>query len=462
MKNFSINKISLKLGLLFSGIFLILLLLLGYILYGLFSNMFIEYVSQELLIHGENHSKVLEENYNIQTLKYITLTEKNLTTSVIITDYNNQIIAYSEQVTDEMNKYITLNNFYQHSQIINNDWRNNPNIASVSPIKSGELGYVYMFYSTKSLNEIVFILRFFVLIASIGIIMIAIGIISLISAIMTKPLLTMQSATNEMAKGNFIQKIEFRGNDEISQLASSIQKLGDQLHYYEHSRNEFLTNISHELRTPLTYIKGYSDVLLKNFVRNKKEQDIYLTIIRDETRRVNHLVNDLFELSKIQTRQLKIDIKSINIVEILERTINILTPLATKKGINILFEKDLENISVKVDSARMEQVFYNLIENAVKYTEKGNVRISLVQKNDVTTIVIEDTGIGIPNEDLSRIWERFYRVEKSRSRLTGGSGLGLYIVKEIIQLHHGTIEITSVEGKGTKIIIHLNSKEVIT
>lgn len=461
MKTFGMNRISLKLGLLFSGIFLALLIMLGYILYGLFSKMFIEYISQELLIHGQNHSKILEENFTQETLNNIVLTEKNLTTNVVITDNKKNILVSSEQITDEMFAFIANKEKYQESEILNNDWKNNPNIATVSPINSGELGYVYMFYFTESLKEIVFILKFLIIVASIGIIFIAIGIIALISSIMTKPLLIMKNATNEMARGKYKQEFNISGKDEISQLAKSIQELGTQLHYYENTRNEFLTDLSHELRTPLTYIQGYSDVLLKNLVSDKEEQKNYLKIIRDETKRVNHLVEDLFELSKIQTGQLKVTITTANIIELLINSINILTPLASNKNIKLIFEKEADSILAKVDPIRMEQVFFNIIDNAIKYTEKGYVKISVKSSKGTISIMVEDTGIGIPKEDIPKIWNRFYRVEKSRSRKTGGSGLGLHIVKEIIGFHQGSIDINSEEGKGTTVTIKLKSEEVI-
>ncbi|OEF99331.1 two-component sensor histidine kinase [Vulcanibacillus modesticaldus] len=461
MRKMIFNRISFKLGILFSGIFLIFLLLLGYMLYGVFSNLFIDYISQELLTRGANHSKALEEYYSQATLEHVILMEENVVTSVIITDPYNNILVYSDPVTNEMKRFIGRTNQISNNQILNRNWNNYQYIVSVSPIKDGDLGYVYMFYPTNVLKEMVFVLKFLIFVASIGIILIAVVLIALLSSIMTKPLLKMKEATLKMAKGEYIQKLNVKGDDEIAQLSKSIQTLGEQLQYFEDTRNDFLASISHELRTPLTYIKGYSDVLIKGLIMDRGEQQKYLKVINEETKRVIHLVNDLFEMSKIQTDHFLLNKELTDLTTLLGNVVQSLTPVAEKKGLKIIFNH-VKNISpINLDPHRMEQVFYNVIENAIKYTNQGHVKINLLQDETTTKIIVEDTGIGIPEKDIPRIWDRFYRVEKSRARKTGGTGLGLYIVKEIVRLHDGEVYIESVECKGTKVTIMLRREDVI-
>ncbi|MFT9487444.1 ATP-binding protein [Tepidibacillus infernus] len=455
------NGISFKLGLLFSSIFLVLLLLLGFTLFELFSHLFVDYITQDLLKRGENHAKVLEENFNETTLTHVALMEQNVITNVVVTNQEGQILVESDPTDKEMKEYINLGNAIKISRVLNQNWDQLNYIATVSPIRNGNLGYVYMYYPTSILKEMVFVLKLFISLASIGIVLIAVGMIVILSKKMTKPLLEMKEATNEMAKGDYKQHLDVKGNDELAQLADSIQSLGEQLQYYEDTRNEFLASVSHELRTPLTYLTGYSDILIKGRIVDKQEQQTYLKIINEEAKRVTHLVNDLFDMSKIQTGQFQLKKEYVNLIKLVEKVIQNLKPVAEGKGLSILFNPMIDLPVLYLDPNRMEQVIYNLIENAIKYSDQGEIRVSLEGDKEFIFIKIEDQGIGVPEKELSRIWERFYRVEKSRARKTGGTGLGLYVVKEIVQLHGGQIEAKSVEGKGTTMIIKFKRKDVV-
>ncbi|KXG44975.1 histidine kinase [Tepidibacillus decaturensis] len=459
MKRF--NGISFKLGLLFSSIFLVLLLLLGFTLFELFSHLFVDYITQDLLKRGENHAKVLEENFNETTLTHVALMEQNVITNVVVTNQEGQILVESDPTDKEMKEYINLGNAIKISRVLNQNWDQLNYIATVSPIRNGNLGYVYMYYPTSILKEMVFVLKLFISLASIGIVLIAVGMIVILSKKMTKPLLEMKEATNEMAKGDYKQHLDVKGKDELAQLADSIQSLGEQLQYYEDTRNEFLASVSHELRTPLTYLTGYSDILIKGRIVDKQEQQTYLKIINEEAKRVTHLVNDLFDMSKIQTGQFQLKKEYVNLIKLVEKVIQNLKPVAEGKGLSILFNPMIDLPVLYLDPNRMEQVIYNLIENAIKYSDQGEIRVSLEGDKEFIFIKIEDQGIGVPEKELSRIWERFYRVEKSRARKTGGTGLGLYVVKEIVQLHGGQIEAKSVEGKGTTMIIKFKRKDVV-
>jgi len=454
------NSISLKVGILFSSVFLLLFLLLGYMLYGLFSNLFVDYITQDLLSRGENHAHVLEENYNETTLTHVALMEQNVITSVVVTDPNHKVIIYSDQPDQEMINHLS-NQQIINDRILNRNWEEHAYIVTVSPIAKGDLGYVYMFYPTKILNETVLVLQIFIITASFGIVLLAIGLISILSKKMTSPLLKMKEATNKMAKGDYKQSLDVSGQDELAQLGQSIQSLGEQLQYFEDTRNDFLAGVSHELRTPLTYIKGYSDILLKGFITDKQEQDKYLSIINDETKRVANLVNDLFDMSKIDTGQFKLNKEEVRIDQLIEKVVLNLSPLADKKGLKLSFHNNGLTPILALDSNRIEQVFFNLIENAVKYTEQGYINVSLIAEKNNVVIKIKDSGIGIPIDELSHIWDRFYRVEKSRARKTGGTGLGLYVVKEIIKLHGAYIDVVSEEGKGTTFVIKFRQSEVV-
>ncbi len=452
--------ISLKIGLLFSSIFLILLLFLGYVLSSLFSQIFVDYITQDLLTRGENHGKVLTDNFNQSSIYHVGLMEKNVVTSVVVIDQNKQVLTQSDPIDNEMKKYIYGKQTDQTS-VLNKDWQHYKYIVTISPIDKGKKGFVYMFYPSRVLRETVLVLKGFIAITSIGVILIAIAFIVFLSRKMAVPLQRMKEATNKMAKGEYKQNIQVKGNDELAQLANSIKALGEQLQYYETTRNDFLANVSHELRTPLTYIKGYSDILAKNIISDKEEQLEYLRIINEESKRVTHLVNDLFQISNMKTGNFVLHKEPVKIYDVVKKVIQNLTPLAYEKELSISLDSDVPNLVLNIDPHRIEQVFFNLIENAIKYTDQGSVKVSIKKNKESVIMIVKDTGIGIPKDELSKVWDRFYRVEKSRARKTGGTGLGLYVVKEIIQLHQGTIEINSSEEKGTAITIILKGNDVV-
>jgi len=204
------------------------------------------------------------------------------------------------------------------------------------------------------------------------------------------------------------------------------------------------------------YIKGYADLLLQDRIRNPEERNNYLTIISEETLRVQHLVKDLMDLTKYREGKIFLNKKKINIVTFIKKIVYRTQYEMEKKRITCQFNSNLQEVSSMIDPERMEQVLMNLLENAKTYTaENGEISVRVYEGGTSIIIEIEDNGIGIPEDELPRIWERFYRVEKSRSRNYGGTGLGLPIAKEIIELHGGHIDVSSVENQVTIFRIHL-------
>ena len=215
-------------------------------------------------------------------------------------------------------------------------------------------------------------------------------------------------------------------------------------------RRDFVANVSHELKTPLTSIKGFVETLLEGGLEDKGNSRQFLKIIQEHTERLNSLINDLLDLSCIESKELVLHKQSINLRVLAQRVLSGFDSGAKKKSILLVNELD-EKLNLTVDEDRIEQVFTNLIDNAVKFNrDKGLVKIYSRDEGDKVKIVVEDTGAGIPAKDLPRIFERFYRVDKARSRELGGTGLGLSIVKHIIELHSGSVGVESLEGAGSK------------
>jgi two-component system phosphate regulon sensor histidine kinase PhoR len=224
----------------------------------------------------------------------------------------------------------------------------------------------------------------------------------------------------------------------------------------EEMKRDFIVNASHELRTPLTAIKGFIETMEDEAEGNQVK---YLEIIKRHTSRLISIVEDLLAISKLEDEKGGIQLSDIEFKKLLKDVTTIFEEQAKKKNIKIKTKIDDDVKPIKADAFKLEQLFINLIDNAIKYTPKGEIKISVKDEEDSIFIQISDTGMGIPENDLSRIFERFYTVDKSRARKNVGTGLGLSIVKHIVQLHGGQIDVTSKLGTGTAFNIRL-PKEV--
>lgn len=225
----------------------------------------------------------------------------------------------------------------------------------------------------------------------------------------------------------------------------------------EQVRKDFVANVSHELKTPITSIKGFTETLLDGAKEDKETLDQFLKIVLEESDRLQSLILDLLELSKIEQQGFVLSIRKMNLVQLLQELIIILRRKAEKKGIELVFEGTEKEILIEADYDRLKQVFINIISNAISYTLiGGKVAISIAESQKSVSVSIKDTGIGIAQEEIPRIFERFYRVDKARSRDSGGTGLGLAIVKHLIEAHHGKISVKSTVGEGTMFTIELN------
>ena len=219
-------------------------------------------------------------------------------------------------------------------------------------------------------------------------------------------------------------------------------------------RQEFVANVSHEIRTPLTTIKAYSETLLSGEIDNKELENNFLNIINQETDRIYILAKDLLELSKFDNNQAHFDFKKINLCEVINESIGQNNIEAKKKGQKIKFEQAKDFYYINGDFNRLNQVFCNLISNAIKYSEqKKEIEIYIKETDRYIRVFVKDNGYGIPKEDLNNIFERFYRVDKARSRAMGGTGLGLSIVKKIMEAHDANINVISELNVGTTMIL---------
>lgn len=247
----------------------------------------------------------------------------------------------------------------------------------------------------------------------------------------------------KIRKASIINEPEIIGTVVVIQDITDIKKL-------ENMRSQFVANISHELKTPLTSIKGFAETL--RYVDDDETRNKFLSIIDEESDRLARLLEDILCLYEIEQKRSTV-LEEFNVDEEIEKVYMLLNDQAQKKGVEIFLDTN-SNCVLMGDKDKFKQMLLNLVSNSVKYTEKGGkVRVESYNRDMNLILVIEDNGIGISAEDLPRIFERFYRVDKARSRESGGTGLGLAIVKHIVRLFDGEINVTSELGVGTKIVI---------
>lgn len=251
--------------------------------------------------------------------------------------------------------------------------------------------------------------------------------------------------TNKIADSN-----EIRLSESLSGLQEVIKKMFEKtkgdieyLQRLERIRTEFLANVSHELRTPIFAIQGYIETLLNGAINDNNVNINFLEKANNHTLNLNNLLNDLIDISMIESGEMKMSFRYFNINEYLKGIVQDLMPMAEEKNIKLIYHQVNDRLQLFGDKNKLRQALVNLIQNAIKYTETGQVEVFVEDEPKYARIIVKDSGFGIAEEDLSRIFERFYRVDKARSRAVGGTGLGLAIVKHIIEAHGSRIEVSS-------------------
>jgi signal transduction histidine kinase len=269
------------------------------------------------------------------------------------------------------------------------------------------------------------------------------------------PLKQISNATKEIEKGDFSKRLDVKSDDEIGELARSFNDMASALQNLEEMRRDFIANVSHEFRTPMTSILGFIDGIIDGTIPQNGHNK-YLNIVRDEIARLNKLANNLLDLARLESGETLLNFTTFDINELIRICIIKLENAISEKNIDINAELEGQ-LMVFADKDAIERVLINLIHNAVKFTDAGGqVIMSTSRTKSKALITVTDTGIGISQDEISLIWERFYKSDKSRSLDKSGTGLGLAIVKNIIKRHNQNIWVESEPGKGTKFTFTLN------
>lgn len=278
-------------------------------------------------------------------------------------------------------------------------------------------------------------------------VLIALVVVGILSYRMAKPLRQMSNAAKKFAVGDFSARVTVMGNDEVSELAVAFNQMADSLTASESMRRSFIANVSHELKTPMTTIAGFVDGMLDGTIP-KERHSHYMNIVSLEVKRLSRLVQSMLSLSRIDNGELKLNRQEFEMFSVI---VNVLAGFEQKiyeKNLQIKGLENFKQLKVDADPDLMHQVIYNLIENAVKFTnENGYISFSAISTKYEISVAIENSGPGIPPEDIRYVFDRFYKTDKSRSIDKKGMGLGLFITRSIMRLHGGYIYVESEPDK---------------
>ena len=336
----------------------------------------------------------------------------------------------------------------EHNTITTLGFYKTPHYAAVSKLESDK-GYVIATDTTEDSKSLMQRITHIYVISAIVPLLLMFVAISLMTYRLTKPLRLMSDAAKAMARGDFSRRIPVTSDDEIGQLAVSFNQMTNSLARLEEVRKSFIANVSHELKTPMTTIGGFIDGMLDGTIPYDK-QEYYLQIVHDEVKRLTRMVESMLSISRLESKEAELKCVPFNFKEQLLNVVISQEQRIEQKNIEILGLDTLSDITINADKDLIYRVIYNLVDNAIKFTDEGGkIKFNIKQDSANIKFRIENSGKGIPKGELPYVFERFYKVDKSRSANKQSTGLGLYIAKTIIKKHGGVISVSSIENRFT-------------
>ncbi len=293
------------------------------------------------------------------------------------------------------------------------------------------------------------------IIGIILVIVILIGTIAIlrVSVKISEPITEISKYARRIGKGEEVPDVEIASNDEIGMLAASFNEMKREIAVSEQMRKEIVANVSHELRTPLTSIIGFIKGILDGVIP-VEDHEKYLSIVYNEANRLKELTKDIVDVAKLESGSISLNKEKFNLNELTKEVYTEMEELVKEKNLEFILEELKSDISIYADKARIRQVLINIINNSIKFTDKGYIKVVLDREKDKACISIEDTGSGIKEDKIAYLFDKFYTAN-DYGNATNGAGLGLNIVKNIVDLHGGSIEVLSTVGKGTRVNIKI-------
>ena len=421
-----------------------------------------KYIEREMIKNGTNSlEQFISTNMDdINSVVNMASYGTNDQIIVLITDLNGEILVstngyYHGKMTIE---YDSINDKKENSysgSLPNDD---SEYTINMNPISKGtkQIGYILTCYNSNQLTTLSYQIVKAIVLTSMWVMIVSFIIIYVISEKITSPLKQMSLATKKIAEGNFNLRINVDSNDEIADLAIAFNTMAKSLSELEKMRSSFLANVSHDLRTPMTTISGFIDGILSGAIPEDKEK-YYLGIIQQEVKRLSRIVSDLLEISRLEAGSRKFDITNFDIAEMTRIILLTFENKINEKNLDVEFNIDKDNIYIDSDRDCIYRIIYNICDNAVKFSyENGKYIINIKDYDDKVSISIFNEGIGISDEDITHIFERFYKSDKSRGLDKTGTGLGLYITKTMLDNLNGTISVKSEYKKNCEFTVILN------
>ncbi len=387
------------------------------------NNICIEIIGDSGIVYasGASNSCILLDSKGIKKnkAKFISSNEKTISFTAYNYSYNDELLIYGEKLSDGSIIFIS------------------------TPL--------------RIMGSILNIIQKEFIYCSVVIIIVSLIAAYFLSRKFSSPITRITEESKKLSRGNYDVKFKESTIEEISELADTLNNTALELSKTDNLRRELLANVSHDLKTPLTLIKANAEMVKDLTYANEEKRNKNLDVIIKETDRLNMLVEDILDLSRAQSKTMKLELKRLNLNELIESILTRYEVLKEKSGYKIVFNRDNEYV-VKADRKRLEQVIYNLINNAVNYTGKDKqVTVNLKDKKNTIIFEVIDTGKGIKKEDIDYIWDKYYKSDKSYHRVTVGTGLGLSIVKNILEMHNFKYGVET-SKKGTKFYFEIPKK----
>lgn len=449
------------------SLFLMIILMISVFVLSIFYKEFTSQAEQDLINAGDKTNVLMERYYNNE------ISKTELTAWINAMSYISNIKIYILNPDTSILHQVETTEEMSFEQYIKNDIKqimNGESVKKLNPVKlstGDEVIYVGMplMYNEKvsgiillfsPITELNYVLQE-VVYTMVAIIVISVLLCTLailkISIRISEPIVNISEYAKQIGKGKEVPDIEIKSKDEIGKLANSFNEMKKELSVAEQMRREIVANVSHELRTPLTSIIGFIKGILDGVI-SKEDEKKYLSIAYEEANRLKDLTRDIVEVAKLESGNTKLNKEKFYINDLINDVYIELETLVKEKNLEFIYDEREKNIEINADKSRIKQVLINVVNNAVKYTNDGYIKILLEKKDAQAEITIEDSGIGIRKDKVAYLFNKFYTANEY-GNATSGAGLGLNIVKNIIDMHNGKIRIESEENKGTKVIINI-------
>lgn len=449
------------------SLFMVIVLLISFFISSVFYKQFTNQIEEELLNAGYKTNALMQRYYDnditkeeltawINAMAYISNLKiyiLNPDASILHQASNSEEMSIDSQIKQDMLKAMEGETI-KRTTSFSFEGENNLIYVGMPLTYNEQVSGVIMAFSPITEVEELYreVLK---VIGIIIVIVILIGTIAIlrVSVKISEPITEISKYAKKIGKGEEVPDIEIDGNDEIAMLAKSFNEMKKEIAVSEQMRREIVANVSHELRTPLTSIIGFIKGILDGVIP-VEEHEKYLSIVYNEANRLKELTKDIVEVAKLESGSISLHKEKFKLNELTREVYTEMEDLVKEKNLEFILEEKENDIEINADKSRIRQVLINVINNSIKFTEKGYIKIVIDKIQDKASIVIEDTGVGIKADKISYLFDKFFTAN-DYGNATSGAGLGLNIVKNIIDLHEGKINVESEVNKGTivKIII---------